>query len=414
MTTASFVARIARLAPLLLLLLHFAPLEAAYGQKKKEKLDEDFENFKELCPYTKGELELERKLGYVRVGLIPWRGTSDSQVVRENCGGVPMIFVETEHFRIGSSLLSYRIPNDKEERARLKAEIGRLADKLGKLKAPKREIDPWLRLHLVAQRAEEQYQQFLDDWGIAPETFAKEGANLGFPDKYLLLVCQRKSEFGRYIKIYENSDLEYSYRTGWFGEGMITAGNFEAIAEHWKDEKDMPLDSMFTCMITASIGANFIDGWNGNMFRAPAWLTYGYVHLAQKRFDPRWPVYDGRTNIYGKDRDKTEWQPRVSNLVKNDFFASTDKMFEWSKYDDMNQRDHLIAWSRLDFLLNECEGNGAAFLTAICPTSSGISAEPVEVRKERQVKALAEHFALTPTELDEAWAKWVKKTYAKK
>ena len=413
MTTARLVTRLVRLAPLLLLLLHLAPVESAHAQRKK-KVDEDFEDFEEVCPYTKGERELEEKLGYVRVGRIPWKGTSDSQVVQENCGGVPMIFVETEHFRIGSSLIDYRIPNDKVERARLKEEIDRLEEKLGKLKAPKRELDPWLRVHLVAQRAEDLYQQFLDDWGLKPEDFEKQGAILGFPDKYLLLVCQRKSEFGRYLQVYENSDIEYSYRTGWFGEGMLTAGNFEAIAENWKKEKDMPLDSMFTCMITASMAANFIDGWNQNMFRAPAWLTYGYVHLAQKRFDPRWPVYDGRTNIYGKERDKTEWQPRVSNLVKNDFFASTETMFEWEKYEDMNQRDHLIVWSRLDFLLNECEGDSVGFLNALCLKASGPATEPVEARKARQVKALADHYGLTPAELDEAWVKWVKKTYDKK
>lgn len=312
-------------------------------------------------------------------------------------------------------MTTYKIPGDKQERARLSEELARLEAKLGRLKAPRREIDPWLRLHLHAQRAEDLYRQFHEDWNIVPADYQQRGSVLGFPKKYLLLLCERKSEFARYLRTYEKSELEFAYRSGWVGEGLITCANFEASAEHWKEDKDMPLDSMFTCLVNASIAGNLVDGWNGNMFRAPTWITYGYTHLAQRRFDPRWPVFDGRETIYGKDEDRTEWQPRISNLVRNEFFASTEEMLGWTKFEDLDQRDHMIVWSKLDYLLSEVQGDPKAFLTEVCPPLSSASAsEAPEVRVQRQTAALAEHFGLTPEQLDQGWSEWVRKTYRKR
>jgi hypothetical protein len=394
----------------LLLLVALAPSLSA--QRRGE--EPDYEDFEEVCPYTKGERELEKKLGYARVGPMPWRGAADSRAVQENCGGVPMIFVETEHFRIASTLNTYRIPNDRDERARLKEEIDRLEEKVGRLKAPKRELDPWLRVHLFAQRAEDVYREFHEDWGIDPASYSAQGPHLGYPNKILLLLCERKSEYGRYLKIYEDSEVEYSYRTGWSGEGMIVCVSSEAITENWKDEKEMPFDSMLTGLVRCCLAANLIDCWNGNLFRAPTWLVYGYAHIVQKRFDSRFPFFDGRTTIYGLEDDKTEWKPRVRNLVGNDFFASSPKMFGWTKYGDLNQRDHIVSWSKLSYLLEERDGDRAAFLTACCPRAKYGSEPDAEARAALQAAALEEHFGLTPAGLDEEWARWVKKTYPRK
>lgn len=384
-----------------------APTEPAQAQRRGEP---DYEEFEEVCPYTAGDPELERRLGYASVGRIPWRGTDDSEAVRLNIGSVPMIFVETEHFRIGSSLTSYKLPNDREERARLSEELARLEAKLGRLRAPRRELDPWLRVHLYAQRLEDLYRQFHEDWGLSREDYSRRGPYLGFKNKFLVLLCERKSEFGRYLRTYESSDMEYAYRSGWYGEGLIACGNAEAIAEHWREEKDVPLDSMFACMMIATLAANFVDGWNQNMFRAPTWLTYGYAHVAQRRFDPRWPVFDGRKVIYGREEDKTDWLPRVGNLVRNDFFASTSEMFAWTKYEDLGQRDHLVAWSKLSYLLTELQGDRKAFLTAVTPVASAALTVDPEVQRTRLGAALEQHFGLTPAQLDEGWTQWVRRT----
>ena len=61
-------------------------------------------------------------------------------------------------------------------------------------------------------------------------------------------------------------------------------------------------------------------------------------------------------------------------------------------------------------LLDECEGNHAAFLNAVCEGERHDAAGG----RNTQAQALKAHFDLAPAEFDEAWSKWVKKVYKKR
>ncbi len=298
-----------RFATLLLLIVSLSSWTPASAQHKKEpkKQKSGIEEFEEVCPYTKGEKELEEKLGYTQVGFIPWRRNDDSKSVQENIGGIPMVWVETEHFRIGSSLGTYKYKGDKEEKGRLKDEIERLKDKLGKLKTSKKEIDPWLRIHLYAQMLEDTYAEFMKDFGFTPKDFEKTGKHMGHPKKFLVLLCQKDSEYGRYLRTYLDSDIEGSFRTGWMNEGMILTASYESVAKNWKDVGDAPIDTMYRCVITACLASNFIDGYKDNLYRAPRWLSFASAHIYQKKIDPRWTRFDGRTIVYDAKDDSWDW-----------------------------------------------------------------------------------------------------------
>jgi len=387
----------------------------AAGALAQAKQGGGMEKFEKVDPYTKGERALEKKLGYAKFGFLPWRGSEDSTTVQQNMGGIPMLWAETEHFRIGSSLGTYKIPNDRQERAKLELEIARLKHKLGKLKAPKKKLDPYLRLHIYAQRAEDAYAAFVEDFGLTPADFAERGPYLGRPKKILLLLCQRKSEFGRYLRTYENSEVEFVYYTGWPKEGMLLAANVEAISENWKEDKETPVDTMFHCLVVSALGANFINNWGEEIYKAPSWLTFAYGHMCQRRIDPRWTVFDGRDFIYDKSGHSWNWKPRVRNLVKNDFFASAEQMFAWKAYGDLNTRDHMVAWSKLTYLMSVAQGDEQGFLSEVCQPSGGrASRNDEDEQVARQVRALKADYDLTPAGFDQAWARWVLKTYPKK
>jgi hypothetical protein len=388
-------------------------LAATPVQQDSEK--EGMEKFEEEDPYTAGKEELVEKLGYVRVGHGPWGHGEDTKTLQMNMGGIDMLFVETAHFRIASSLGTYDVPNNKEEREKLKEEFKRLKKKLGRFKAPKNELDPWLRLHLYAQRAEDQYASFCERLGLEPSDFSKEGQHLGYENKIQLLVCQRKSEFGRYVRTYHNSTIEYSYRTIWNRDTLVAAANIEAMKEGWEGEEEMPFDSMLHNMVVSTLTTIFIDGYNHNMFSAPRWFAYGISHSQLRRTDPKWTLFDGRKAGTGNDPDQWDWEPRVYNLAKNEFFAKLTDMFAWTKYEDLHQRDHMVSWSKTEFLLEELEGDSKAFLTAICGARGGFAIGTADSALiERQTQALKDAYGLTPEEFDAAWRKWVLKTYRKR
>lgn len=391
----------------------FIPVEHCLAQGKG---GEDMEQFEGTCPYTKGERELEQKLGYERFGFITWRKGEDSTTIQETMGAIPMLWVETPHFRIGSSLGTFKLDNDREQRTRLKGEFSRLKGKLGKLRAPKKSLDPYLRLHLYAQRAEELYAQFMEDFQIDPEGLPANAPHLGHRNKFLLLLCQRKSEYGRYLKSYEQIEAPFSYRTGWHSDGMIVALSQESVSEPFED-KDLPFDVMLHCLLANTLASSFVDGFEQNLFKAPPWVTYGLAHVYSKRVDPHWTYFDARRESQINYADAWNWEPRVRNLVQNEFFTTTEKMLGWTTYADLGARDHMIAWSKMQYLVEVAEGDRQKFLSLACRPLSSTELGDSEPNKEpalRQRRALQEAFGLTPEELDEAWGSWVSKTYKKR
>jgi len=373
------------------------------------------EEFEEIDPYTKGERELLDKLGYVRFGPFTWTKGHPTNELEEMLGGTPMIWVETEHFKIGSSLSTYKVPADKEEKERLKEEIKRLKKRLGRLKTSRNELDPWLRLHLFAQRAEELYAKFVTDFGLTPDDFGKKEPYLGNPNKFLVLLCQRKSELSRYTKGVHNQVQDAVFRMGLYKDCMVLGASMESIVENFPDQDNKPFDSIMHCRMIASLTTNFVDGFQSHLYQAPRWLGNVLAHYYVRQVDPRWMISRGHGPNDAAKEDGWKWEPVIMQLVKNKFFASAEQMFAWEKYEDMNKRDHMIAWSKIEYLMTVAEGDRSGWIEAMCRRGKG--GKGGDVKKElveRQTRALLGCFELTPKELDAAWVKWVKKVYKRR
>lgn len=370
-----------------------------------------YEEFEEVDPYTRGERELMDRLGYVSFGPFPWHKGDDTAAVQLNMGAVPMLWVETPHFCIGTSLGTYTIPGDRTEREKLKDEIGRLRKKLGKLKAPKKKLDPWLRLHIYAQRVEELYSAFHEDFGISETDYAESGPHLGQSSKLRLLLCERTSEYSRHGSVYLDIQNDTSFRFGWSGIGMGFATNLERLKGRWVGMKDIPFDTVLYCTVASALGQVFIDAYRQCDYGGPEWLKRGYGHVLWRRHDDRYVNDAGYEPGQNIGEDDHEWERRVHNLVGNDFYAGLADMFGWQS-GAMNKRDHMVSWSKVSYLLEQVEGDHRRFLNAVCQkTPEGTPAEALEKRTATQNRALLECFEVLPKDFDKAWARWVKKTY---
>lgn len=423
--------RISQLLSLVLLVSLYGGVVANRAEAFPQKNDKKgMEEFDEVDPYTEGEREKMKALGYISFGPFRWGYGDMTSEVAEKLGGTPMIFVETAHFKIGSTLTTYEIPPDSDEKKKLKEEFKRLKKRLGKLKAPRSKIDPWLRLHLIAQRAEEVYESFRSDIGFDEADFGKNAATFGQKEKFKVLLFQRKSEFGRYLKSYHKEEGAFAWRRGVPGDCMVFAANHEDFFQRWTDPQDEPLDAMLHCQMIAGLVSNFLEGWREKNYVAPAWMSYALGHLYVRRVDPRWITAAGHRQDANRREGDWKWAKAVYSLVKNDFYVSTEDMFGWQKYEDMNSRDHMIAWSKLDYLMSQHQGDGRfeEFFTMLVnkPVNSSnrrkkpkVAPEEAEAKKaaelrQRQERALAGAFGLTAAELDEAWSAWVKKAYRKR
>lgn len=394
----------------LVLCLSLAALTpSAFAQK-----DKPVEEFEEVDPYTEGDKELMELYGYKSYGPFLWRPATTTTDLKRICGDAEMLVVETEHFRIASTLTEYKLIADRDEKEKLKEEFKALKDRHRRIKLPKKAIDPWLRLHLYAMRAEKCVADLKRDFGIEPSHYEDIGPYMGQNHKFLILLCQRDSELSRFIKEAWGHDGSVSWRYGWgHKEGMFYGASYEAIVQSWAGNQDpIPYDSILHTRMVQGITSNLLDGYRNGQYGVPRWLLFGASYEYGRRVDPRWVNLVGQTTGNARD-DEHVWEPRVRNLVSNDFFITSDKMFTWNTWEGINSRDHIVAWSRLDYLLRaHDEANWPAFLEATCLSTNRDADE--DTLKSLNAQALTTHMGLSPSELDERWAKWVKKTYSKK
>ena len=139
-------------------------LVAQRGKKDKDAWKKD--------PYTEGKEGALEKAGYVSLGPFVWGDNHDTLQIEHVLGDqVKLLWVETAHFRLGSSLPPYKIPRVKEERAKLKKELTRLKKKIPKIKTTQKELDRWTRLHLFAQRFEDTYDEVTKLLDVVDEDF---------------------------------------------------------------------------------------------------------------------------------------------------------------------------------------------------------------------------------------------------
>jgi len=402
-----------------LALLLGAPLLAgtALAQVREpvpEERDNTPEAFAAVDPYTKGDAELLARLGYQGSAPFGLAGRTTTSEVEEVLGGIPILWVQTKHFVLASSLRTYRLVGDQQEAAKIEGELDRLEKRLGRLKRPRNELDPWLRLHLYAQRLEELYASFCADLRLTDRELATgiigPGPYLGQKEKFVVLLLQQSSSVGRYTQRFAGIEQKFSYRIS-FPEGGCA---FVVAAEALRDA-NYELDAALHCYVADSVAVNLCDAFRLSWGSVPLWFKYGLAHRYSRRIDPRWSIYEGASNTTDQREDAWRWEPRVRGLVANEVLPPWERMLAWRNPDEMDLRAHMMAWSSVDWLLERKEARPLAFLLAVTEPPPGGAAEvSPELQLERQRAGLKEAFGESVAELDAAWRTHVERRYERK
>lgn len=385
--------------------------------------DSKDEAFEKVDPYTKGAREALDRAGYVSLGPFPLFEGVKTGDVEETLGGIPILWAETAHFRIGSTLATYKFKGDSREERRIKVDLEHLAGKLDPFHPPPGRLDPWLRLHLYAQRVEEQYADFCALFGFKDEDFEArklkplpgmgaamgEGPFLGQEMKFTVLLAEKSSSLGRFVGRWMRRAPSDSYRECLPGGSMFLGTS----AQTWR-EFGYELDSTLHCVVANDLAWNLVDGLRKSWFAPPLWLKQGIAYWSSRRIDERFAVYATGTQRRFDD-DSWRWEPRVRGLVANQFAAPWRTMMGWQATREMKPQDHMIAWSRVSWLLSQKSADLHAFLMVLSESVLTVPApDRPKVVLERQGQAFAAGFGKTPEELEEAWKQFVLKTYPKK
>jgi hypothetical protein len=382
-----------------------------------QKSDAD-EVFAKVDPYTKGERATLEKAGYFSFGPFPWCAGVMTQDIEEALGQ-RVLWVETAHFKLGSTLATYKLRNDKREEKRLAVELARLRTKLGDFSPPKGKLDPWLRLHLYALRLEDLYAELQTQMRVTDDDFARqpgapaESAEVspyfGQPLKPTVLLTEKTSSLGRFAKRWLHRGVESTLRERLQGRSMFVGMSAEQI-RNWGYEFDLALH----CTLASDVAMVLLDGFKNDGFDAPHWLKQGLTHVVSRKIDGRFTLFAaGTTREFGEE--DVPWEPRVYGLVANRFATSWDDMLAWKQWSDMDAQAHLVAWSRVSWLLAQPDLDLRCFWLSV--TTELPQTDPVQRAKAalaRQLAAFESCFGRSPQSLDASWSAFVSKNYAKK
>ena len=403
----------------------FALIFALTSPPASSQEREDFPKWK-IDPYTQNEAEAYKAAGYVRYHRVMVHEDLSVTEVMQVLGELEMNWVETEHFVIGCDLPKYKIPGDKILKERIAAEYLRLREKLPELpkKAPKT-LDPWLRLHLYAQRCEDTYARLQEVLAVTDASFPAgrnesvdgeyrgEGPFLGQRGKFVVMLTEKKSTLHRFANTWCNGNFqsESPIVHNFFQQWTLLYGTSPQLAEGYLGNDARLHANLVHGLVHAMLG-----GYKGYLHDLPVWLREGIAHCLVNEIEPRYHNFVQITDQFPNEKKLWIWEPRVRNLVKNEAATPFSKVSTWMAPDNFRIGQHLNLWSRVHYLMQHDPAKFASFVAKMkapikVPGGTSVTAEQV---MERQAEAWKLIYDLDLDAFDEAWGDWVLDTYSKK
>ena len=371
----------------------------------------------EVCPYCKNDPKLLAPAGLVSHGPFPF-GTTTSEEASKQIGYAKIYWLESAHHRIGSILGAYLIP-DKETK-RIRKELKELESFLPAIDSRTRTLDPWLRVHLYARRAEKFYASFLDLLGLkegsfpdgkskfnpgAGEKYMGEGPYLGEKDKYDLYLAETLPQFQDFLMKY-------------FGLGTRKPQRWNVIRRDamffglWAKMDALISDTAVHCCLVHNLGHNYLDGFKHYSYDLPVWLTEGFGHWAQRAVDPAFVNYDNIEGSAPFRQNGEGWPAETRRIIQRGRAAPLADLTRKNSFAELDQNDHIVIWSKVDFLISSDRAKFAALLDRL---KGRVDEQGYYLSKglpDVQREAIRDLYGWTYGEFEEAWKAWVLANYA--
>lgn len=395
-----------------------SPLAAQRGSKKPEKWRID--------PYTKNDPKAMERVGYVAFAPFDFGEYAGKPVstdaIEETLGKLKIRWVETEHFKLGSSLPSFTIPaSDRPLKAKLRGELERLGKRLPRINIKTRRLDPWLRVHLFAQRLEDLYEDFARRLDVTAASFPTqrnaqlrngkywgEGPYLGQHGKYAVLLFQKGSDFTRYLSLFVGKVQEMAQRWNF----KIVGSQLFATAEELIPQGSY--DTRMHTHVVFNVVHNLINGYRFYSYDLPVWFNEGMAHWYSIRVSKKWG---------GKDFDQNEsasvdminsskWAVKTRQWLVAGKLRPAAELLILRDFGQLTKYDHVKSWSLCDYLMSLGDEKWRDYMNEVKGFIDPVSREAVarEVLK-LQRKGLRKAYDLNPLNLDEKWKQWVMETY---
>jgi len=363
---------------------------------------------KNRCTVCEHDPKLMSKFGFTHGPFM--YATSDTESIEAEFTW-RTTWMETPHFRIGGDFPKWEIPI--KEKNAYRDELGLLAVKYPKVKPKKiKTLDKWLRIHLTAERMESLYATIAKVVGADPEIFeSKEqlkkmglGAYLGQKDKYEIMVFEERNLYREFMTITWGLGYVKPQRWNnakrdvlWYGLNL--------------EEEKIKHDQHLHNALLHGVSHNLLDGYMHYSYELPVWITEGFAHWCDRQNDNRYDLFCTIEGSFHKAKALKKWRPEVRKIINADEAASFASLLRRSSYAELAWVDHLICWSKIDFLLTEHREKFAAFITELCSKRDSKGFPDGSGMAETQRSGFKRHFGWDINQAEREWRKWVLQTY---
>ena len=370
-----------------------------------------------LDPYTKNDPKAMLRAGYVGFGPFEVGDGHDTKAVAALLGDTAIAWAETSHFKIGCSLAPLPLPPGKDGQA-LVRDLEQLKKLVPGVEPRPKVLSTWLRLHVYALRLEQLYADVQRRLGVGDESFPGpkdaidyksyrgEGPYLGQRGKYVVLLLDRASSFGRYARAFLDTRQRFTVRHLFRLADSMLLSTCEEFAEgRFRD------DAALHCHVVFNVVHNLLDGYRHYNHDLPVWFKEGLAQWHVRRIDPRFTSWSTASEWGADWRPVADWAPVVRGLVETGSVPPARTTMRWLDYGPAKFADRVVFWSRVDWLMTMGDAKLRVFLDTLKEPFDRTARlpDPAEVAA-RQDLALHKAWGLDLDSFDHYWAAWVKKS----
>ncbi|HJM56644.1 MAG: hypothetical protein CMJ98_07810 [Planctomycetes bacterium] len=368
------------------------------------------------CPYTAGDPKILEAAGILSLGGFSFGKEDSTAEIDEYLGSNDVRWIETAHFKIGVGLGPCKI--DRKEKARLLDELQRLAVHMPSIKPEKiRILDPWLRAHIYAQRAEDLWTQMQGIFGVTDADFPDGtkpwdtqgkymgiGPFLGEKGKPEVLILSSQGACSDYLRHYFGLLTRMSQRWNILDRDVLH------LVIH-TGQGDLDEDAALHGHFVFNLSQQLLDAYKHYSYEIPVWLKEGLAHWLERSINPEHNTFNGSEGAAAIKTNKADWNRPTRALVQGNEAISLAQLVRIQGFGELELAHHYTVWSMIDFLMSEHPKFVGQLLDDIKGMVNEQFMDDGTGMDDKHRAAFKTHLGMSYAQFDRAWAAWVQKHY---
>ncbi|MGH7151430.1 MAG: hypothetical protein ACREIU_12070, partial [Planctomycetota bacterium] len=157
-----------------------------------------------------------------------------------------------------------------------------------------------------------------------------------------------------------------------------------------------------------------LAGYKHYSYEAPLWLDEGLAHWCEREVDPESNTFDADEGTLVPTLGESDWEAQTLRVLARGKAEPLANLVRKNAFADLDVDDHVVCWSKVDFLLRTRPKEFAALLGKVKGRLDAKGYADARDLTGAQRDAFRELLGWSFAEFDREWEAWVRKTYPAK